>query len=172
MSVLIQERSANSLSYVRPVSVAYIRRQGPIGTEAPKAWADLRQHIETIGVSESGDSTNYGLIHGKLENPDEMIFDACVEFHGGALPDGLLAIQTIPGGVHLSSGGMTDHGSLAMTLAALLGDPLIGHGLSIAEDRPAIVTYACNDTPASTARSLTLHLPLCWASGSRQGQAA
>lgn len=172
MSLKLQERSANSLSYVRPVTVAYVRAEGPIITAAPQAWRNLRSAIADAGVCEF--TSGFGLVHGSLSKPAQIFFEACIEVP--ANDDGIyarsLATQTIAGGVHIASAAVSSHQSLACALDGLLKDPLIGHGLCVADDRPAIITYASTAlSDYSTAWLLTLNMPLCWANG-HQGRAA
>jgi hypothetical protein len=167
MSLEIQERSSNSLSYVRPVTVAYIRTEGPIGTAAPQAWGKLRN---SIGANSRDFGAGYGLVFGSLSKPADMYFDACIEVP--TADDGAftrtLATQTIAGGVHIASAAVSSHQALSCALEGLLRDPLIGHGLSVADDRPAIITYARTMmSQYSVAWSLTLNMPLCWATGSQ-----
>jgi hypothetical protein len=172
MSLEIQERSANSLSYVRPVTVAYIRAEGPIATAAAEAWGKLRSSIAGAGACEF--NAGYGLVYGSLSKPAQMYFDACIEVpvNDDGIYARLLATQTIAGGVHIASAAVSSHQSLACALDGLLNDPLIGHGLSVADDRPAIITYARATTSRySMAWSLTLNMPLCWVNGN-QGKAA
>ncbi|MDO9382485.1 MAG: hypothetical protein Q7T86_06430 [Hyphomicrobiaceae bacterium] len=172
MSLELQERSVNSLSYVRPVAVAYVRAKGPIATAAPQAWRQLRSIITGAGASQF--SVGYGLVYGSLSNPAQMYFEACIEVphNDDGVHARMLATQTIAGGVHIASAAVSSHQSLACALEGLLNDPLIGHGLSVADDRPAIITYArAMANPYSKVWALTLNMPLCWASGS-QGRAA
>lgn len=172
MSLNTHERSANSLSYVRPVTVAYIRADGPVATSAPEAWGKLRSSI--AGTVACDFAAGYGLVYGSPNKPAQMYFDACIEVPANdtGLGAGMLATQTIAGGVHIASAAVSSHQSLLCTLQDLLKDPLIGHGLSVADDRPCIITYARATTHHySMGWSLTLNMPLSWVTGN-QGQAA
>ena len=156
----------NSLSYVRPVLVAYVRMMGPIEQAAAEAWSALRS-VPGLDIA-----AGYGLIHGSLCKPHDMFYDACVELPDDAsgLLDGSLATQTIAGGVHIASDPVSSHKLLMGTLSALTRDPLIGHGLTIAAERPAIVTYVRSPS-ARSQWTLSLNMPLCW-SHEAQGKAA
>lgn len=171
MSSDIDYSIANSLSYLRPVSVGYVRKRGPIAAAAPSAWAELRQ---LIGATADEAWVGYGLIPGSPGRANSMYFDACIElpnaaaeFHGG-----LLATQTIAGGVHLCGSPVLSHRALVPALDRLFDDPLIGQGLLIGDARPTIITYSRVAKPgAKRAWSLNLNMPLRWANQSH-GQAA
>lgn len=136
------------------------------------AWGKLRSSIASAGACEF--NAGYGLVYGSLSKPADMYFDACIEVpvNDDGVYARVLATQTIAGGVHIASAEVSRHQFLACALDGLLKDPLIGHGLSVADDRPAIITYShAMMRHYSMAWSLTLNMPLCWANGN-QGQAA
>lgn len=162
---------ANSLSYMRPFAVGYVRRQGPIAAAASSAWTELRN---LIGPAVGEAWVGYGLLHGSSGLPDSIYFDACIELPNAAdwHYNGLLATQTIPGGAHLSSAPVAAHWALTPAFGSLHDHPLIEHGLAIADDRPAVITYSrAVKGRAKRGWSLTLNMPLCWNDHSR-GRAA
>lgn len=162
--------SVNSLSYLRPIAVGYVRKRGPVATAAPSAWLELR-HI--IGAAEEA-WIGYGLMYGSLGRSSRMYFDACIELpcDGVGFDGGLLATQMIAGGVHLTGAPVATHRALAPALDRLFDDPLLGQGLLIGDDRPAIIKYSRDaKRRAKGAWSLSLNMPLRWANQSH-GQAA
>ena len=79
-----------------------------------------------------------------LGRSSRMYFDACIELpcDGVGFDGGLLATQTIAGGVHLTGAPVATHRALAPALDRLFDDPLLGQGLLIGDDRPAIIKYS------------------------------
>lgn len=161
----------HSLHYVRPVTVAFVRKRGRLADAAAAAWSELRDVLRRDAREAE---TGFGLIYQTGDHGDEIAFDACAELPAiSEGNDGTVATQAIRGGVHIAAAPVDGHASLDAAIAALLADPMIGQGLSLDLDQPAIVTYARAGCArlGETRWQLTLSVPLSWAE-THQGQAA
>lgn len=151
----------HSLHYIRPMTVAYVRKHGPIAEAAAAAWADLRKAMRAGAVdADSG----FGLVC-RCAHTGIVTFDACSELASVAM-DGELVLPTqiVKGGVHMTAAPVIGHASLNTAMEALLADPMIGHGLDVDLQRPAIITYSRLDGQISGGHwRLTLSAPLSWA---------
>lgn len=160
-------KEPNSLTFFRPLTLAYVRREGALSLTVPEAWRELRKRISAFALDFGGPLVNYGLFHRPhTAAPEQPVsFDACIEIPPELEQSvrGSLAIQQLNGGVYIGSGTLDSHRMLDAALESLSGDPLITHGLTVDAERPVIVCYAQKSAPEIRPWHLTVHAPLCWA---------
>lgn len=157
--------AVNSLIYLRPLTLAYVRHEGSLADCLSHAWQDLRDRIASFPLSLEGPLISYGLLHEPLDEPatTSIRYDACIEVPSGleGAVRGKLAIQLFNGGVFIKGPNRRRHSELANAFRQLKSDPLVTHGLAFEKERPAVITYT--RPPANPAWHLALNVPVGWA---------
>lgn len=159
--------ASNTLTYFRPLTLAYVRREGPLSVCIAEAWQELREHCASHGLDIDGSLASYALLHGPIcHDMTSARYDACIELPAAMeqAVRGNLAIQLVSGGVYIGGAACKGHAHLASAFDALKSDPLITHDLVIDVERPAIITYARKPSTggARTGWTLNLNVPLGW----------
>lgn len=133
--------------YLRPVTVAAVRAQGPYSVSAAEAWKEMFAWLHRTGcIREVG--TGYGLL---LDDPRAMSasacrYDACValpEEYRHLVPE-TFSIRRLPGGAYARrrhTGGVV---GLAHTISELRNDWMPSQGLVVDTRRPVIEIYLDN----------------------------
>jgi AraC family transcriptional regulator len=88
------------LRTLRPIRVAYMRRVGPYGSpEITAMWGRFHAWCEANGLM-SPRRTMYGVAQDNpnITPPDRLRYDACVEIDDGFQRNGVVDVQTLPGG--------------------------------------------------------------------------
>lgn len=166
--VMIHSSVPNSLTFFRPLTLAYVRHEGAAALSVPAAWRELRKRISAFALEIGGPLATYGLFHRPQlsTSAHQQSFDACIEVPP-ALEQavrGSLAIQQLSGGVYIGSGALDSHRQLDAAIESLSADPLITHGLTVDAERPVIICYTQKSAAKNRHWNLTVNAPLCWAS--------
>lgn len=140
------------IEMLEPVTVAYVRRQGPYMESAPEAWQALWQWAGRMGrTGDVRDCIGVGHDDPNVTPPEQCTYDACLALAGEVAPDDEVGVQTLPGGRYAI---LTLVGSYAQLPAAY--DHLrAAHPEGMSDARPAFERYLSmpGDVPEAELRT-------------------
>lgn len=135
---------SNSLVYLRPATLAYVRAVGPYETSIAEAWDKMYAWVDKNGLNPSA-LRGYGLAR---DNPgavssEKCRYDACVltmpEFEDRALRE--LGTITLPGGPYARQRQVTSYDRIHAMVATLHASYEAPHDLKIDDRRPIVTIY-------------------------------
>jgi len=151
----------NSLVYLRPSRLTYVRHTGAYTKTIPAAWSEMMAWLGKTGLH-SPTGRAYGLLRDCPSKvaPENCRFDACIDldplFEERAIRE--LGAQTLPGGSYLRVRNTGSYGDLKTKLADFHESFAIPEGLKLDERRPLVAIYLDNPLRADDG---TLRAEIC-----------
>lgn len=161
---------SNSLVYLRPATLAYVRAIGPYDKSIEDAWDRMYAWVDENGLNVS-ELRGYGLARDNptVVDPDKCRYDACIltmpEFEDRALRE--LGTITLPGGPYARKREVASRESIHAMVATIHTTYEAPNDLKIDDRRPIVTIYLEAPLKAGDSdRRIDLCVPVMVVSGS------
>jgi AraC family transcriptional regulator len=142
------------------VKVAFVRHCGAYN-KCSTAWETLCTWAAPLGLL-NPDSRFLGLCYDdpEITDPEKIRYDACITIDEDIEPEGMVAMQTISGGMYAVTTHFGPYDNLHKTYAQLCGQWVPEHGFEIAS-KPSIEMYLNSPEDTEPEELLTdIYVPL------------